>query len=149
MSRPLHHRAARAAKAHPVVRGSVRVAKTRPAFLLAVGVVGVLLAGALLLVGVLSQLWWLVALVGWALASAVLLLQLDTWRRAVRAGRPGVRGTAPVDSPATTLTATDDAVGAVRLMQAQYVGRLDRMQSALDAALQELTDRDSSVPPRG
>lgn len=42
--------------------------------------------------------------------------------------------TAPATSPA-------DLVGAIRLIQAQYVGRLDRAQATLEAAAEELSAR--------
>lgn len=125
---------------------------SRPLPVLGAGLALSLLLGAVLLAGLLTERWALVALSGWALGSAVLLVQLDTWRRTRslrRYVRDQVREVTPVvtvapgsDVPVTAPTASpDDVVGTVRFLQAQYVGRLDRMQTALDEAIATLRDR--------
>lgn len=112
-------------------------------------VVGLVLA-ALVVVGVALEAWTLAAAAGSVLAVGILVVQLDTWRRtrSLRAfvktevRRTAGRGAenAPVDlpSPRGSSITEDDVMGAVRLMQAQYTGRLDRMQRALDDALDRL-----------
>lgn len=111
---------------------------------------------ALLVVGAVSARWWLVALTGGALAAAILLVQLDTWRRtrSLRSYlRDEIRGqgaSAPTEvfrSTGPTVT-QEDVVGAVRLMQAQYTGRMDRMQNALDQALAALASSRRDDPER-
>lgn len=86
-----------------------------------------------------------------ALAVALLAVQADSWRR-TRSLRNFVRDevrrvqredlSTAVSSGYSPVT-HDDVVGAVRLMQAQYTGRLDRLQRALDAALAELSSQRS------
>lgn len=98
----------------------------------------------LALVGALLEWWWLVVLAAMALLSAILLVALDADRR-VRSLRPYIRGEmvrsgsrpdrrAPARAEAPPV-AEADIVGAVKVLQAQYVGRLDRMQGSLDEAV--------------
>ena len=58
------------------------------------------------------------------------------------ASRPAARPRESVKVPprAETLpaTSTADLIGTIKLLQAQYVGRLDRMQAALDAAIERM-----------
>lgn len=113
-----------------------------------VGALGGLLIAAVLVVGVALQIWVLAAVAVGLLLAAILAVQLDTWRR-TRSLRNFVRDQIrrqPVDpaafSPSAPSSVTrDDVVGAVRLMQAQYTGRLDRLQRSLDEALSELASR--------
>jgi hypothetical protein len=93
--------------------------------------------------GTLRGLWVVVAAAGSVLAGAVFAVQVDTWRR-TRSLRKFVRdelrrgvGDRDVTSQAPPVTRAD-VEGAVRVMQAQYTGRLDRMQAALDKALDEV-----------
>lgn len=69
--------------------------------------------------------------------------QLRRVRTAVRkaAATPAVPAApevapAPETAPATS---PEDLLGAIRLLQAQYVGRLDRAQATLEAAAEELS----------
>lgn len=57
-------------------------------------------------------------------------------RKATAAQTPREVTPAPETAPATS---PDDLVGAIRLLQAQYVGRLDRAQATLEAAAEELS----------
>ncbi|GAA5159936.1 hypothetical protein [Ornithinimicrobium tianjinense] len=109
----------------------------------------VLLAGAALgaaacvlaVVGALLGWWWLVALVTTALLTAVLLVALDAHNR-VRALRATLRTELDAQRGAgRAAPTTDDVVGTVRALQAQYTGRLDRLQDSVDAALRRLEDR--------
>lgn len=136
---------------------------TRPLPVFGAGAALALLLGGAMVGGLLTGHWWLVLLAGWALVSGTLLVQLDTWRRVrslrayvrdqVRAIAPtrsfegGQATTAPAASPVTA--SPEDVVGAVRLLQAQYVGRLDRMQTALDETLVALKNRDDGPPQTG
>ncbi|KUG52501.1 hypothetical protein AVL62_14350 [Serinicoccus chungangensis] len=82
----------------------------------------------------------LAAVAGGLLGTAVLAVQLDSWRRVrslrtylrdeIRASRAPAQPAAAVAGPSEA-----DLLGAVQLLQAQYTGRLDRMQAALDDAL--------------
>ena len=105
--------------------------------LLGAGVGAVLTAAAT--AAALTGLWWLVVLAGMALLSLVLLVALDIVRR-VRETRRFLHGElrrlnegsgAPVGSAATA----EDVVGTVRALQAEYTGRLDRLQDAVDEVL--------------
>lgn len=122
---------------------------------------GVLVAaalGALAVVATLRQSWVLVALAASTTAGLILVVQLDTWRRTrslrnflrdeIRRGVPAVRGGARPMSAGPMTEAPpvthEDVLGAVRVMQAQYTGRLDRMQTTLDRALAELSRTDGA-----
>lgn len=126
---------------------------------LLVGLLGVGLLAVLVVVGTALEQWVLVALGGSGFAAAVLLVQLDTWRRTrsmrnflrdeIRrsAGDPGARR--PLDRAASAVpppVTQEDVLGTVRLMQAQYTGRLDRLQGALDDALSRLAAEDRRDP---
>ena len=58
-----------------------------------------------------------------------------------RAGgeRPGAT---TVVQPRPADVTRDDVLGVVRVMQAQYTGRLDRLQTAVEQALSELVSSD-------
>lgn len=112
-----------------------------------------LLLGLLVVVGVLLDRPVLAALGGSGLGLLILLLQVDTWRR-VRGIRRFVRdeirrgaATAPALPTAPAVTA-EDVTGAVRVMQAQYTGRMDRMQTSLDEALASLAEHRSASDER-
>jgi len=127
---------------------------SKAVFPIGVAVAGVL--SVLVLLGVALEHWALAAASGCVLVSACLLVSLDTWRRvralhgAVRneiaslaacqgsAGRSTSAGV--VDSAGTVTPA--DVVGAVRLLQAQYVGRLDRLQISVEALVEHAVPRD-------
>lgn len=115
----------------------------------------VLLAGAMVaavltalgVVGAVLEIWWLVVGAALVLLSLTLLAAIDADRRvrALRAfirqevrrtGKVSVKNPTPA-APAPPVTEAD-LTGAVQLLQAQYVGRLDRMQGALDQAVARL-----------
>lgn len=114
--------------------------------LLLAGVLVALVLGALIVVGTALEQWVVAALGVAGLLAAIFAVQLDSWRR-LRAFRALLRKelrasggdgeTTFLPSGLSTVT-HDDVVGAVRLMQAQYTGRLDRMQTTLERALAEL-----------
>lgn len=123
---------------------------------LAGALVGSLL-GLLMVIGTLRGQPLLTVIGAALLGVAVLMVQVDTWRRVrsqrnflrdeirrVRtAGSHGSSGDAgPVSDEMRTATpawappaAQEDILGAVRLLQAQYTGRLDRMQRSLEDGL--------------
>lgn len=121
--------------------------------------IGVVVAGILsilVLLGVALEQWVLAAAAGCVLLSLCLLVSLDTWRRvralrgfvrdeianlAARQARAARSTTAEVADPAATLTPAD-VVGTVRLLQAQYVGRLDRLQTSVEALVEHAVPRD-------
>ncbi|GAA4875838.1 hypothetical protein [Serinicoccus chungangensis] len=99
---------------------------------------GLVLAGVLVL-GVAVDSPVLAALAGGLLGVAVLAVALDSWRR-VRSLRTYLRdeiraSRAPAPPTVAAGPSESDLLGAVQLLQAQYTGRLDRMQAALDDAL--------------
>lgn len=124
---------------------------------LPLGVVVAGLLSVLVILGVALEEWLLAAAAGCLLLSACLLVSLDAWRRA-RALRAFVRdeigrlaarqakaaratpAAQPTD-PAPTVTQAD-VVGTVRLLQAQYVGRLDRLQASVEALVEHTVRRD-------
>ncbi|OLT19551.1 hypothetical protein BJF81_08500 [Ornithinimicrobium sp. CNJ-824] len=119
-------------------------------------VVGLVLA-ALVIVGVAQEVWTIAATAGSVLALGILVVQLDTWRRTrslrafvkteIRrtAGREAENAQVGLTYARASSVTEDDVMGAVRLMQAQYTGRLDRMQRALDDALDRLSA--AGAPP--
>jgi len=109
-------------------------------FLLAGAAVGAGLT-VLAVAGVALRWWWLVALAAMALGTAVLLVALDTDRR-VRELRALVRSEiAGIDlSAGRAAPAQEDVVGTVRLLQAQYTARLDRLQDTVERSLRGRDD---------
>ncbi|WP_022923497.1 hypothetical protein [Serinicoccus marinus] len=107
---------------------------------------GIALALVLVL-GVALELPVLAAAAGGLLGAAILAVQLDSWRR-VRSMRNYLRdeirraagsGQGSAASPVPVQQAAPaDVLGAVQVLQAQYTGRLDRMQVTLDEALARL-----------
>lgn len=97
---------------------------------LAVVLVAVGVAGAAV------QWWWLVVLAALALQAAVLLVALDADRR-VRELRGFVKDQiGQIDmTGGRGAPAQEDVVGTVRLLQEQYLGRLDRLQDTVEASL--------------
>lgn len=94
-----------------------------------------------IVVGVLARLPVVVAVAAGGLGVAILTVQIDTWRR-TRSLRNFVRDEIrsasrdDVGSRHNTVPVTaDDVTGAVRILQAQYTARLDRMQDALEEFL--------------
>lgn len=94
-------------------------------------------------VAVVLEWWWLVAAAAMTLLSAAFLAALDADRR-VRALRPYIRGEfgrsilrGKAGKPVLEAPPVSDVdvIGAVRVLQAQYTGRLDRMQESIDQAV--------------
>lgn len=107
---------------------------------------GAALAGVLTVVavvGAVQEWWWLVVAAAMVLLSAVLVVAMDADRR-VRGLRPYIRaevarGGGALTAAATPPPVTDaDITGAVRVLQAQYTGRLDRLQTSVEEALAQL-----------
>ncbi|MCK0114322.1 hypothetical protein MWU75_19470 [Ornithinimicrobium sp. F0845] len=110
--------------------------------LLLVGAGAACLLTVVAVVGAVLEWWWLVVAAAMVLLSCAFLAALDADRRA-RALRPLVlKAVSSAGSVAAERVAPPvseaDVVGAVRVLQAQYTGRLDRMQAALDQAVTQL-----------
>lgn len=71
-----------------------------------------------------------------ALTLLIGVIALDTNRRT--RSRYGSRALAPQAAPAAPATTEEDLLGTIRLLQAQYVGRLDRAQDSLELATSAL-----------
>lgn len=104
-------------------------------------------------VGTALQWWWLVTAAAMTLLSATFLVAADGDRR-VRALRPFVRKTLAAVSGVQTQEqvqaprlAEADVIGAVQVLQAQYTGRLDRMQESLDQAVAHLRAEGEAPQP--
>lgn len=104
--------------------------------------------GLLAFVGALASWWWLVVagIAGMTGVIGVVALNTNLLIRAHRKefdrfGRSAgpVNAAAGAGSAATSQTSAADIAGTMRLLQAQYVGRLDRAQSALERAAATLT----------
>lgn len=120
-------------------------------------ITGALLLVVLAAVGAAFELYWLTAAALGLILTAQFVVVLDTNRRtrylprrvkallrsvkldvnpvagpAPRAAQPAGRPVAPTAAP------QQDVTGAVRLIQAQYMGRLDRAQTALESAAEDL-----------
>lgn len=109
-----------------------------------VGALVGLFLGGLMVVGVVLEMWVLAAAAGALLGAAILAVQVDTLRR-TRSLRNFVRdeirrslADGAQRAAVEPMVTQEDVVGAVRLLQAQYTGRLDRMQRGIDEALVEL-----------
>lgn len=110
---------------------------------------GLAALGSLGLLGVIAAIqgWWclvVITLVGMLGAIGVVALNTNLLLRALRkaydrAGRT-LAPAAPAVSSAAPATNLVDTTGAVRLLAAQYVGRLDRAQSALERAAARLEE---------
>lgn len=128
---------------------------------------GVALILSILIVWAVAEREWAVAAgAASAMASAVLLVGLDVWRR-VSTLRPFVRTElrrtvnassgmreamssgsvefSSVPMPVAPVVQQVDVVGTVRLLQAQYTGRLDRMQTSVEMALAALSEKETGV----
>ncbi|WP_109472743.1 hypothetical protein [Ornithinimicrobium cavernae] len=117
----------------------------RSKFLLAGGALSVVLTAAAVL-GAVQEWWWLVVAAGMVLLSVTLIIAMDADRRA-RALRPYIRGEVSKNGKSALPPALEappvsevDVVGTVRVLQAQFTGRLDRMQASLDQAVAQLRD---------
>lgn len=130
---------------------------------LPLGAVVALGLSVLMLLGVALQQWLLAAAAGCLLLSASLLVSVDAWRRtralrifvrdeiaslAARQAKTARASPAESTDPASAV-APADVVGTVRLLQAQYVGRLDRLQASVEALVDHTVapDRGSTVAP--
>ena len=116
-------------------------------------VLGVTVGGGLIVLAVLGaalEWWWLVVLAVMTLLTAVLLVALDTDRR-VRELRSFVKTqVATIDTTGgRAAPSQEDVVGTVRALQAQYTGRLDRMQESIDQAVAVVRAEGRAVPPPG
>lgn len=120
--------------------------------LLQSSVAAALLLSLTICVAVAWEWWTLAAGAGALLVSATLLVSADANRQArlvrrqlrkqarrpdpVRTPAPPALPTTDVDVPVQETRA--DMLGAVRVLQAQYTARLDRLQAAVDDAVAEL-----------
>lgn len=121
---------------------------------------GALVLVALAAVGAALDLYWLTAAALGLLMTAQLVVAMDTNRRVrylprrikgllstttvqtapSKGARPVAQAaaTTPVSAPRAAASPQQDVTGAVRLLQAQYTGRLDRAQTALESAAEDL-----------
>lgn len=129
----------------------------RSKLLLAAGVAVATALSATAVVGALLEWWWLVVAAAMTLLSAGFLAALDADRR-VRALRPYIRGEVGrgvlrgrAGQPVTEAPPVSDidVIGAVRVLQAQYTGRLDRMQESIDQAVAVVRAEGRAAPPGG
>lgn len=108
-------------------------------------VLGAAAGGGLSLLAVLGAAlgwWWLTVLAAMLLVTAVLLAAIDTDRR-VRELRSFVKAqVATIDTTGgRAAPSQEDVVGTVRALQAQYTGRLDRLQDTLEASIRQRDER--------
>lgn len=115
-------------------------------------VLGAVLAAMLTLAataGAAVGLWWLVVASAMVLVSSTFLLTLDASRRirylpgrvrqVVRRAMPRKIHQEPEPAPVAAAPPTEqDVVGTVRVLQAQYLGRLDKLQADVESALAAL-----------
>lgn len=113
---------------------------------------GAVIATTLTLVataGALASAWWLVVACAMLLVSGTFLLVLDAARRlrylpnrirhVVRKATPPRKAPKQAEPAATAAPPTQqDVIGTVRVLQAQYLGRLDRLQGDVEEALAAL-----------
>lgn len=116
--------------------------------LLILGAAGAVLLSLVAVLAAVFELWWLLAAAVMLLGSASFLTALDASRRvsALRAHtgkelkriRSEIAATPVVTTPATA----QDVTGTVRVLQAQYTARLDRMHAAIEHAVGFLEGRE-------
>lgn len=120
-------------------------------FLIGVAVLGLLAAAAMLAVLAGSERIGGIVLIAMVLVVAVFALgavaslrrierQLQRLDRAVRSATESMREQKPTPPVASVhpLPREEDLLGTVRLLQAQYVGRLDRLEGKVEAAVDRL-----------
>ncbi|MGI8947368.1 MAG: hypothetical protein ACR2FV_05205 [Ornithinimicrobium sp.] len=108
---------------------------------LPLGAAVALTLSATVVLGVALELWAAAALAGCLLVSLALLVSLDAWRRVrgLRAfvreeiGRAAARQAKESSAVDSSVSAPADVLEAVRLLQAQYVGRLERLQVSVES----------------
>lgn len=140
---------------HDPSREAVTTMRSKAVVIL--GALGSAVLSLVVVVGVAQQWWVLAAAAGCALVSAAIITSLDTARR-TRALRSYIRNeikrASPKVAPASTTAPVPvapppvtpvDVVGTVRMLQAQYVGRLDRLHASVEALLDS---RDRAQPDR-
>lgn len=112
---------------------------------LPLGAVVAVAFSVLVMIGVAWEQWLLATAAGCALLSAALLVSLDAWRR-VRVlrsfvrdeiSRVATRQAKAADADRSPAQPQPDVVGAVRLLQAQYVGRLERLQASVESLVEQ------------
>ncbi|MEI2775188.1 MAG: hypothetical protein V9G19_04305 [Tetrasphaera sp.] len=118
------------------------------------GAIGIL--GLLGFLGALLSWWWLVVLAVAGMLGVLGVIALNTntlvrshrlaWDRTQRLGG-GAAGASLITGPVSAPASQDDLTGALRLLQAQYVGRLDRAQTTLDRAAARLDRATGAAAP--
>jgi hypothetical protein len=135
------------------------------------GAAGGALLGAVAVVGAILEAWWLVVAAVMAVLTAILVIALDAHRlarnnhhqvrrlstRLKRQGAaPAAASAGPDREPARPDPAAlgdappadlSDVVGALRVAQAQYAGRLDRLQRSVEVALDALPGAAATQDP--
>lgn len=107
--------------------------------LVVVGLVVGLVLSAIATVAAAVGWWWVVVASSMGLLTGAMVLALDGWRRVRDMRRflhAELRQLKEVEGPQVRPCASaDDVVGTVRALQAQYTGRLDRLQDSVDEVL--------------
>ncbi|WP_420113853.1 hypothetical protein [Pseudactinotalea sp.] len=127
---------------------------------------GVALSAAMTAVAVVAamlQWWWLLTLAAMVLLSGAFLFALDadrrvrslpTWatelaRRTVASHKPPKPPKPPAPVVVAAPATEQDVLGAVRVLQAQYIGRLDRLQTSIEHELELLRAHSAERDERG
>lgn len=119
--------------------------------LLLVGAIGAGVLSVMAVIAAATEVWWLLVLALTLLLSASFVAALDADRRVISVQRTTARdlkrvraeiAARPKDSAAAS---EQNILGSVRLLQAQYTGRLDRMQTSIENSLK--VDRNPSSRP--
>ena len=102
--------------------------------------------GVALVLGVLVDASWLVALSVAGLGIVLTVAAADTNRRVRRLEKAVSAGTVGPGAPPALDVTEADVLGTVRLLQAQYTGRLDRLQHTVEGLV--ATTRPAEPAPR-
>lgn len=123
-----------------------KLGPARAVLMLAAGVAAILTL--VIMVSAALGAWALAATAGALLLSACFVVQVDCWLR-LHAPRQLLteKQRTPTGSGSAGLGSEGDSTAAVRMMQAQYTGRLDRMQTSLEQALAELHRPERATHP--
>lgn len=109
--------------------------------LLLVGAIGAGVLSVMAVVAAATEVWWLLAFALTVLLSAGFIAALDADRRVISLQRTTakdlkrVRAEIAARPKGSAEASEQNILGSVRLLQAQYTGRLDRMQTSIENSL--------------
>lgn len=129
-----------------------RKAAVKSKTLLLIGVVGASVLSVVAIVAAVSELWWLLTAAVMLLLSSACIAALDADRRTISLRAhvskeiKRIRAEVAAAPRETVANSEQDVAGAVRLLQAQYASRLDRLQTSIENTLQQQGSTKAAPP---